>query len=167
MAVESVSVDAKLIGDDAAIALFKLMRVRSRDLRAVFDEFGDYYAAFHFFRFARSGQFIGTKRWAPLNPKYKARKTATYGARPILTATGALAASLNHRPFDVDRISFQRAEFGTKVDYARFHQTGTRFMPKRAIIVPLTKAQMKLLEKIVADHILPMDIVRLVRGAAT
>lgn len=157
-------IEGHLLGDEEVLELLRTMRRRAQDLRAVFDEFGDYYAAFHFFRFARSGQFIGTKRWAPLDPKYKMRKTATYGARPILVATGALMASLNHRPFDVDRIGPRRAEFGTSVKYAKYHQTGTRFMPKRPIIVPLTKAQLRLLEKIVVDHILPMELVREFRG---
>lgn len=150
-----LSLDADLAGDERVRRLLRLMQRRARDLSDPLDEFGDYYAAFHAFRFLRSGEFIGTKRWRPLSPAYKARKTAAVGPQPILTRTGRLSGSLNHRPFDVDRVTPDSATFGTKTPYAKYHQTGTRFMPKRVVIPPLQPAQGRLLRKIVADHILP------------
>lgn len=162
---EKIDIRAELLGDDDVIELLQTMRRRAKDFRPVFDEFGDYYAAWHFRRFAQSGSSPGTGRWAPLDPKYKARKVARWGSRPILVRTGRLFHSLNHRPFAVESIGKRRAEFGTDVKYAKYHQTGTRFMPKRRIIVPLTKGQMTLLEEMVADHILPIEIVRELRGA--
>jgi phage gpG-like protein len=164
--IEVTHYSADVSGDEEVIRLLRAMRARSLDMRPAFDQFGSDYAAFQFFRFARSGQFVGTKRWAPLNPKYKAAKLARYGPRPILSRTGKLASSLSRRPMDVETIKPDYAEFGTSVKYAKFHQTGTRFMPKRVIVGRLTRAQVLVLESRVVDHILPMDAARALRKAA-
>jgi len=53
---------------------------------------------------------------------------------PVMRETGKLFRSLTFlrgRPNDIGRME---AVFGTNVEYAKFHQTGTRFMPKRQIV---------------------------------
>ncbi len=68
-----------------------------------------------------------------LSPAYAARKAAKYGNKPILQRSGRLRASLtdpNDRDF-VYRAERLRVVLGTKVRYARYHQKGTRTMPRR------------------------------------
>ena len=70
--------------------------------------------------------------WAPLASSTQQRK----GLSPILVRTGALRASL----IDVDgtdnfdQVSSHALVYGTAIDYASFHETGTKFMPARPVI---------------------------------
>lgn len=77
----------------------------------------------------------GSGGWAPLNPRYAAYKAATYGAKPILERTGDLKASLTGKTGksvrEMRRLEFQ---YGTRVPYAGFHQSGTSRMPRRKLI---------------------------------
>lgn len=51
---------------------------------------------------------------------------------PLMIRTGKLMNSLS--VLFTDRyVGTHNAEFGTKVEYAKYHQYGTRFMPKRKI----------------------------------
>ena len=53
---------------------------------------------------------------------------------PLMIRTGSLMRSLVNLfgpPNDIDLTS---ARFGTKVEYAKFHQYGTRYMPARKIV---------------------------------
>jgi phage gpG-like protein len=70
--------------------------------------------------------------WASLSKTTQKRK----GLSPILVNTGALRASL----VDVDgaetisELTSHELVAGTAIDYATFHETGTKFMPARPII---------------------------------
>ena len=71
--------------------------------------------------------------WAPLSPAYAARKARAYPGKPILERTGRLVRSLTSptAPDAIRRSEPHLMEFGTSVPYGRYHQTGTRFMPRR------------------------------------
>lgn len=53
---------------------------------------------------------------------------------PLMIRTGSLMRSLSNLfgpPNDIDATS---ATFGTRVEYAKFHQYGTRYMPSRKVV---------------------------------
>lgn len=78
----------------------------------------------------------GEGRWAPLSPLYAAWKAVHYPGRKILELIGALRLSMSqpNAPGAVRRLSKDRAEWGTSNRVAKFHQFGTRKMPRRAVI---------------------------------
>lgn len=87
--------------------------------------------------------------WAPRTREY---------AWPIMRKSGALFSSLANlrgAPNDIGRKS---AIFGTNVEYAKFHQRGTRHMPKRAVVFepPLFAQRLGVMAaEYVADGVVP------------
>jgi phage gpG-like protein len=79
--------------------------------------------------------------WARLNEATQTIKQANGLDPRILRATGALYESLT-RMAGGERASWpDTIRFGTDVPYARFHQHGTRNMPKRKVVGVSTVAQ--------------------------
>lgn len=72
-------------------------------------------------------------KYAPLSPAYAKAKAIQFPGKPILQATGALFESLTSPDaFDsIYRPERDQLTVGTKVPYARAHQTGTGRMPAR------------------------------------
>lgn len=68
--------------------------------------------------------------WAP--------RRSDYGW-PIMRRTGALEESLVNLTGPPNIITPKGARFGTEVDYAKFHQSGTRRMPKRQVLFEPTE----------------------------
>lgn len=82
--------------------------------------------------FAREGKHEGLSQWAPLSEQYARWKQLRFPGQPILTLTGRLRRSLASQTDDsVVEITDQRLRYGTAVEYAIYHQYGTRKMPKR------------------------------------
>ena len=82
----------------------------------------------------------GSGGWAALNPRYAAYKAARYGVKPILQRTGELKASLTENTGkSVREMRPLEFQYGTRVPYAGFHQSGTNRMPRRKLI-DLTEA---------------------------
>ena len=102
-------------------------------------------------QFATEGAAGGTP-WAPLAPSTlrKSRRTRS----GILNLTGALLGSLTDpgAPGHVEQIDSGQLLFGSGLPYAGFHQTGTRRMPARPIVVLSGDATARWLE-IVAGQI--------------
>ena len=70
--------------------------------------------------------------WAPLKESTLIRKAALGQPSDILKATEALFRSLTrHESGGFEVITDDTLYFGTSVEYAKFHKTGTRFMPAR------------------------------------
>lgn len=127
----SASFSVKISGEKKAIKNLYLMEKRSAELQLVFLKAQRELAAANAANFATNGLPVGG--WAPLDPKYGAWKsTRTPG--PTMIRTGALFKSLTSLSDSVNRISGTSAQFGTNVEYAKFHQNGTRHMPKRQIL---------------------------------
>jgi phage gpG-like protein len=73
----------------------------------------------------------GGGAWEPLDPVTAARK----GGGDVLVASGRLRSSLTSSPHVEENRTVLR--FGTDVSYARFHEYGTKSMPKRPpLVVP-------------------------------
>jgi phage gpG-like protein len=119
-----------IIGDAAVERVLENMRMRVENAKPAFDAIGDLLAEAETKQFETEGDY-GSGGWAALSPKYAAWKAKHYPGKPILEATGALRGSLTSRPFGVEEVSATRAVFGTDIEYAAYHQTGTEKMPAR------------------------------------
>ena len=106
-----------------ALARLDAMSARSKDVRPVL-EYGR-----QRLRLANAENFglggLPSGGWEP-------RKDAK--PWPLMVRTGKLLASLTSlfgAPNNIDRMS---AEFGTRIEYAKFHQYGTSRMPARKVV---------------------------------
>ena len=82
--------------------------------------------------------------WKPLDPQYAAWKIENYGYKGILVREGNLQDSLtmNSGRGAIRDVGRRSAEFGTRVEYAKFHQAGTRHMQQRKpLFVPRLMAE--------------------------
>lgn len=81
------------------------------------------------------GEGVGsTGSWAALSPKYGAWKARRFPGAPILQRTRAMMRGLTDSDASTARrvVSDSAMSYGTSgVEYASFHQTGTRKMPAR------------------------------------
>lgn len=108
---------------------------------------GDTFAS----NFASNGLRVGG--WAPLAPKYAAWKSERFPGAPTLVRTGTLFRAVKTLDSPGSIITPKFARLGVGTDYAKFHQYGTRKMPKRQIIfVPIEFR--KLLGSKMASHII-------------
>jgi phage gpG-like protein len=109
----------------------KILR-RSRNFKPVFRWMFQELQEAHRDNFKTKGATSGFP-WKPLEPQYASWKIANYGAEGILVRTGALESSLtmNSGRGAVRDMGARTAEFGTKIPYAQFHQSGTSNMAQR------------------------------------
>lgn len=83
--------------------------------------------------FATQGLASG-KAWNTLDMEYQSWKIAHYGALPTMIREGDLYRDLTTLSGRVNRVGHRSATFGTDLEYAKFHQHGTRFMPARKLV---------------------------------
>lgn len=84
-------------------------------------------------QFETQGAAGASGQWAPLSPAYKRWKEIHFPGEPILKLEHPLYESLTS-PDALDSIFRPQPDeltIGTKVPYARAHQTGAGFMPAR------------------------------------
>lgn len=87
----------------------------------------EYVATMNAANFGLGGLPVGG--WAPYDAEY----AAIVGPKPDLVLTGMLSFSLTGGLL-VENLSNDSVEFGTRVEYAKFHQYGTTKMPARKIV---------------------------------
>jgi phage gpG-like protein len=120
----SVDIDIEVdLGD--AMRRLESMKLRATNFRPVF-----WYARAELEKanaanFTANGLPVGG--WAP-------RDTGTIYGWPMLRKSGQLFSSLINLRGAPNDIGRTQAIFGTNVEYAKFHQMGTRHMPKRQIV---------------------------------
>ncbi|HIG28282.1 MAG TPA: hypothetical protein EYQ50_10960 [Verrucomicrobiales bacterium] len=102
--------------------------------------------------FATGGVVSGNK-WNALDTEYHSWKIAHHGPLPTMVRTGDLYRDLVTLRGRANHIGHKDASFGTDIEYAKFHQTGTKFMPKRKIVFTPNRFADKLGERIV-DYII-------------
>jgi len=83
--------------------------------------------------FATKGLASG-KAWNALDLEYQSWKIAHYGSLPTMVREGDLYRDLTTLSGRVNHVGMHSATFGTDLEYAKFHQTGTKFMPARKIV---------------------------------
>lgn len=130
----------------------KAMRERAGDLTPAFEKWGDDVAEEVRLNFASDGARFG-HAWAALSPEYAAWKATHFPGKTILRRTDKLFDSVTKRPFAIERIGTHQAEFGTDVDYAKYHKTGTDKMPSRPFL-ELTAALQRKVNNRILDHIM-------------
>ena len=119
--------------DKDARLYFKKMFRRAEDFRPIFRWARDELERSNRQNFATSGTASG-RPWSPLDTEYSRWKLANAGPKPLLVFDGTLRRSLTSlrgRPNEIDK---KKAVFGTDIEYAKFHQFGTRKMPQRKIV---------------------------------
>lgn len=127
-----IAIDLKVDADET-IERMEDMREQAHDLRPVFRwakrELEKSYAA----NIAASGLLAGG--WDPLSPSYALWKAARFPGAPMMVRTGRLFRSISElNDSSINVITKTSAQFGTTVEYAKFHQYGTSKMPKRKIV---------------------------------
>ena len=127
MASIKITVDAK-----KAIARMVVMKKRANDMRPVL------WRAKQWLRFANEENFrqagLPSGGWSPLDPQYSAWKNLREPGAGTMIRTGRLFRSLTSLDAPPNKIDIMEATFGTKVEYAKFHQYGTTKMPKRKVV---------------------------------
>ena len=127
MASITITVDAK-----KAIARLVLMKKRANDMRPVL------WRAKQWLRFANEENFrqagLPSGGWSPLDPQYAAWKNMRQPGAGTMIRTGRLFRSLTSLDAPPNKIDVMEATFGTKIEYAKFHQYGTTKMPKRKVV---------------------------------
>ena len=105
---------------------------RGKDFRPVFRKIADDVAKSSAENFTTQGLPVGG--WAPLDTQYAAWKSKHAPGAPPMIRSGNLFRSVSQSRGVALDINKHRASYGTKVEYAKFHQYGTTKMPKRQII---------------------------------
>ena len=113
---------------------------RSRDFTSVFSRIEEDLRKHWAGSFASNGLPVGG--WAPLDAKYAAWK-ATHFPGATMVRSGKLFKSLSERHGATSDIGRHDARFGTKIEYAKFHQMGTSKMPKRQLVYEPAEANLK------------------------
>ncbi len=119
-------------------------------MRPAFREIAESFKGIMRKQFATEGSY-GSGGWAPLSPTYEEWKSLNFPGKKILEATGLLKDSLTgENDYFVEEMTKDSLLLGTQIDYAKYHQRGTDWMPKRALI-QLTEADktgwIKILQK--------------------
>jgi len=109
------------------------MQRRSADFRSVFRWARKELEEANRQNFASQGLTSG-RPWPPLSADYAGWKLANYGPLPTLIRTGDLYKDLTFLRGKPNSIGLRSATFGTNLPYAKFHQAGTRDMPRRRIV---------------------------------
>jgi phage gpG-like protein len=102
-----------------------------------------------------SGGASGGDRWERLEAS-TVREKVRKGQDPrVLHASRRLRRSLTQRgnPDQLRRSHDDRIEFGSRLPYAKYHQTGTRHMPARPPL-QMTELQKRELTRILQRHIM-------------
>lgn len=135
------TIQVRVSGTGKAIERLTMIGKRAEDLRPVFEWARRELETANRRNFNTRGAASG-RPWMPLDDEYARWKLAHHGPRPVMEATGALRRSLTFLRGTPNFIGRTRATFGTNIEYAKFHQTGTRKMAQRKIVfVPKTFAR--------------------------
>jgi len=126
-----VDCDAKKV-----TARLQVMQTRSKNFRAVFDDAESMLEKANAENFSTGGLPVGG--WKP-------RKRREVW--PIMRRTGKLFNSLVNMQGSPKVITPTYAQFGTNVEYAKFHQYGTVHMPARKILFNPTAFSREVAEK--------------------
>lgn len=109
------------------------MRERARNYTPVWNELLDWWAHQNRLHFGSRGARWKSP-WKELSPAYLAAKRAEGWQGDTLVRTSDLLRSLSDRPLGIESVSPFEVTAGTRLSYARHHQDGTKYMPRRRLI---------------------------------
>lgn len=123
----------KTFGDlDECINQVEDMIERSDDFRPVFREMREDLSSEWQRNFQTNGSLVGG--WSPLDKEYGTWKSVNFPGAPPMVRSGKLFRSLTELRGKPNEINKNRAQFGTNLEYAKFHQYGTTKMPQRKLV---------------------------------
>jgi len=128
----TVNVRVTVRGEEGAKNLLQDMDRRSKNFRPVFEKAETYLERANRNNFTQAG--LPSGGWKPLDAQYGAWKASRFPGMPIMVRSGRLFASLTSLNNAAKSVGLTKAEFGTTVEYAKFHQYGTNKMAKRQIV---------------------------------
>ena len=144
----TIAIDEK----DAEKMLKKIVK-RSSDMRPVWRYAGRKLESSFSQNFLSGGALVPGK-WAPLDASYAAWKAMNFPGQKKMFLSGKLFRSVSElSDKSVNKVNRLSAEFGTNVEYAKFHQYGTTKMPARKIIFEPRGFTRDIAEK-VKEHVL-------------
>ena len=148
-----VSYQFDIAGERQVDRMLSRSTEKIRDLRPFLDAAGNLLRQIMGEQFSSEGS-RGGEPWAPLSSRYSAYKLSRWGQQPILVASRAMRESLtdpggSHIERRPERDTL---EFGTRVPYAVYHQTGTERMPQRKIL-DLVERDRRNLMKLLQQHL--------------
>jgi hypothetical protein len=108
------------------------MRARAQNNISAWQAFLDWFAHENRVQFGTRGARWGTP-WDALSPNYLKRKRADGWMGDTLVREGNLLRSLADRPMGIERMDQKSVTAGTKDKPARYHQLGTKRVPKREL----------------------------------
>lgn len=118
-----------------------------KDKQKVLKRIGVWYLAQVFQTFRKEGARDGHEKWAELRPStILARRNKKKGSIKILQDNGFLRESFNQE------VKGSEVRIGTIVDYAIYHQWGTRKMAQREMLF-LTKGDEEHIKEIMKNYI--------------
>jgi len=118
---------------EKAILRLREMKKRGKDFTPVFEEAKVAMRAWNAANFAQNGLPSGSL-WNALDAGYGSWKMTHFPGVPPMVRTGRLFRSLSSLQGPPNVIEPLSAEFGTAVEYAKFHQYGTTKMAKRKVV---------------------------------
>lgn len=120
------------IDSDAAMDKLGEIATRAQTILPLYPKVRTYLQAANASNFTTNG--LPTGGWDPLSPGYSSWKASRFPGAPPMVRTGKLFASLTALSGAANKASNTEFQFGTTVEYAKFHQYGTEKMPKRQIV---------------------------------
>jgi hypothetical protein len=133
-----------------------LLRVgeRAADMRPAFAAIVDFWRSETQLQFASQGGHA-SGGWKPLKPSTVAEKARRHLRPEILRATDGLFSSLTQKgdPNELLEMTASEVDWGSRLPYARYHQTGTSKMPRRRPI-EFTETTRRNTIKILQRHLL-------------
>jgi phage gpG-like protein len=149
-----VTVSVEVFGDKIVERELLRFSHAAENMRPAGQEFMDYMRGIEREQFNTQGA-SGSGGWAPLKPATVAQKARRGHDPRILRATGALFGSLTSRggPNHLEKISANEWFYGTSDPKAKFHQKGTRRMPRRPVI-EFSERNRRDVVKIVQRHLI-------------
>lgn len=109
------------------------MRARADNLMAAWEVLLDWFADQNRVQFGSRGDRWRTP-WAELKPRTVLQKRREGYTGDTLIANMSLLRSLSDRPLGFERVTPHEVEAGTNLSYAKYHQYGTKWMPRRPLI---------------------------------
>lgn len=129
----------EVLGEQRVWGTLTRVEEEAADMRAPLTEAGHILEDLAARQFESQGVYALGHPWAPLSPRYAARKMLLYGPRPILVATGKMRRLLTED--GIRELTQDTLVYGTFDDVANWHQSGTSKMPARPIIVVTEREQ--------------------------
>lgn len=142
----------------SAESMRRLKDWKIKDFKPVFQQFGMSFRQGMAAIFANTGGRVNANKvidgvvWAPLQPKYKAWK-ANIVPFGTLVFSGEMADSFRQKGArgNIEEINDFSASYGSRNRLARWHQSGTKFMPARPIIFE-SKKRNEVFRQIMLDY---------------